>query len=175
LAPGDGGLTGGIGGREDELELTTENFLSLDLVLDDVRNTLKMQMDDVSTANTKAQSLIGFTGIAVAALGIRPGPPWLPALWAVPVVLTLYFAFRAYRTSDFLTHAKPRHLWDHQVPEKPSETRRFLLEALITYTEHNEPIIRKKNRMLGRAMTWFLVTVCMLVLSAFVPQLVGVL
>lgn len=142
---------------------------SLDLVFEESRAQLNSQFEQISQINGRAQLLVTFSGVYLAALIAVGRYLFVPAtilstiLGSVAVAIFFiecFFAYRGYKVQDYKRDPNLEKL-NKKYSEKPSRyTKQLLILNWADNHKGNDTVIKKKLKYLNRALFFlFLETV----------------
>ena len=128
---------------------------SLDIVYDEVKERVAVQLDQANHLDSKAGNLLAFSSIVLTvAAGLRFAFDGVDAsriafiiffsLGTLLYVVTMFFAFRAYAVATYRRDPEPRPLRDNYLFEDPDFTKRRLISNLIESFEFNAEILASK-------------------------------
>lgn len=127
---------------------------SLDVVYNEVKERLEVQLRQIESLDTKAGQILfvaGITlGIAAAAQAVAmttSDNKWIVLFFSLPVLFyfgSMYFAVRGWVVKEYFRDPEPRPLRDYYLFESPEFTKRRLIAHFISSYEWNQGNIKKK-------------------------------
>ncbi len=149
---------------------------SLDLIYGEAKERLAVQLAQVEALDAKAAAVFGLPNLVITvAAAIRfsgertvaSNAVFLPlfVIGAFLYVVTMYFAFTAYRVVRFRRDPEPRPLRDFYLDEDPLVTKRRLLSNLIDSYEFNASLLDRKAYNVRMAQRYLFLTTLMLAIA----------
>jgi len=172
-----------------------EDYPSLDIAYDGVKDVLAQQTDRLKSVETKANfGLASATLLTAGVTGLgkalndatKDGAPvplidfwkfhvkadnainWLTIAALVTYASIILFIFMAYRIRDFYESPDPKRLVESYISQPAWETKAMILDARAKDYTSNEVLLCLKARWANVAMVLFLVEAVLLCVIAFV-------
>jgi hypothetical protein len=158
-----------------EPEEAEEELPSLDLVHEEVKDRLDVQLRQIDALDSKSGNMlfissivIGIGAAAQAALMGQAGSALVLLVFSIPIVLYLlamFFALRSWVVRPYFRDPEPRPLRDYYLSKESDFTKRRIITHFISSYEWNKMVIKKKVRELRISMWFFLAEVTFLALA----------
>ena len=152
--------------------------LSIDVVYNEVKDRLAVQMHQIESMDGKAGTLMFVAGIllglgaAAQAAFIGQERSWIPPLlFSVPIIfyfITAFFCLKGWTSRPYFRDPEPRPLRDHYLFQDESFTKRRIITHFISTYELNKVVLRGKVRDLRWAVAFTLIFVASLVAALLV-------
>ncbi|MFQ5879640.1 MAG: hypothetical protein ACE5IZ_05665 [Dehalococcoidia bacterium] len=148
---------------------------SLDLVFNEVKERISVQLGQIEALDHKAGTLLGLSSVVITiAAGLRfvegEGASkvaflTLFSLGALFYAITIFFAFRGYWVVEYRRDPEPRPLRDFYLSQEEELTKRRLLSNMIASYEFNVPLLRNKAYNIRMAARFLFVETVLLALA----------
>ena len=123
---------------------------SLALALSEAKDQIRGQIEEVKTANGKAQAVVGFTSIVAAVAGTHTTgmQTWLIG---IPAIASAVLGLLAYESRDLKTGPALASILDNVT--RPSEVLELdMVYMAIDHADHNTRTLGRKNAYLTAAL-----------------------
>lgn len=131
------------------------------VVYEIVREAFARQVDSIDSIDTKANIILGFTGVVLSIIfGSNLVNPFnLEACWQkilfyfslLFIFLSAVFSMWAYKIREFKTAPEPRKAYDN-VDNSKKQLKLIIAAAIVKSYEANEKKIENKRRFVGLAV-----------------------
>ncbi|MCK4732357.1 MAG: hypothetical protein KAT65_07860 [Methanophagales archaeon] len=143
---------------------------TLELIYNEVKDTLNAQLQSLERLNSKASVIIGLVGV-ITGLSLNLHPLSSPYLFGACMTLflaSIFLSFSAYKVKSYRRDPEPRKITEKYLREDSKKVKKQLIDNFIESYENNGPIIDKKARYINYSLILLFIGLFVLTLSIVV-------
>jgi len=143
---------------------------TLELIYNEVKDTLNTQFQSVEGLNTKASVIIGFVGviIGISLQLYSQSNSYLFGSCMTLFMISIFLSFSAYKVEGYRRDPEPRKLTEKYLREDDKKVKKQLIDNFIVSFEDNKNKIEEKGKNINYSLILLFVGLIVLISSIIV-------